>query len=348
MSFDEVLKRKKLFDPDALDSVETRAIFNGTTSNLINLNEVKYSWAFQVYRNMMDSFWIPENIDVTSDKNHYECLSKKDQKVFNVILSYLNFLDSIQVNNISTNYLAYVTAPEILHTLNIHAAFEGIHAQSYRYIIDSIIPKNRIKEVTEAYKTYEPLRKRNLEIQKYYTQFEENPTTGNLITSFIANYLLESLYFYNAFVYFYSLASRQLFPGVVDIIRLINKDEHHHVNFFVKILTTIMEEYPDKADSIKQQIIEMMGEAVFNETEFNNRLFDDSIPGLNSQSTIDFTKHLADQRLGALGIEKVYNISENPYSYYQRLSNTSGVGVKGNFFEASQDYAKVSALDLDI
>ena len=51
----------------------------------------------------------------------------------------------------------------------------------------------------------------------------------------LANYILEGLYFYNGFNFFYNLASRNLMLGVADEIRYINRDELTHVVIFKRI-----------------------------------------------------------------------------------------------------------------
>jgi len=52
------MDRKLLFNPDGDDSIQKRTIIKGDTTNLFNLNDVKYNWATKLYRNMMANFWI--------------------------------------------------------------------------------------------------------------------------------------------------------------------------------------------------------------------------------------------------------------------------------------------------
>ncbi len=52
------MEQKLLFNPNGDDSIQTRTIIKGNTTNLFNLNDVKYVWANKLYRIMMANFWI--------------------------------------------------------------------------------------------------------------------------------------------------------------------------------------------------------------------------------------------------------------------------------------------------
>jgi ribonucleoside-diphosphate reductase beta chain len=57
----------------------------------------------------MANFWIPEKVDLTMDILDYKKLTKEEQTAYDGILSFLVFLDSIQVSNLP-NIIDYVTA----------------------------------------------------------------------------------------------------------------------------------------------------------------------------------------------------------------------------------------------
>ena len=53
-----VVDRKKLFNPSGIDSLNERKIIKGNSTNIFNLNNVKYGWANHLYRTMMVNFFI--------------------------------------------------------------------------------------------------------------------------------------------------------------------------------------------------------------------------------------------------------------------------------------------------
>lgn len=47
-----------IFNPDGDDRIENRSIWFGNTTNLMQLNDVRYSWAIGLYQQMRENFWI--------------------------------------------------------------------------------------------------------------------------------------------------------------------------------------------------------------------------------------------------------------------------------------------------
>jgi ribonucleoside-diphosphate reductase beta chain len=89
-----------IFNPDGNDHVENRSIWFGDTTNLMQLNDVRYPWAVGLYKQMRENFWVPEKLDITQDVVDYGNLTTDERRAFDGILSYLTFLDSIQTFNI--------------------------------------------------------------------------------------------------------------------------------------------------------------------------------------------------------------------------------------------------------
>ena len=101
-----------LFNPEGDDRTENRQIWFGNTTNLMQLNDVKYTWAVGLYQQMRENFWIPFRLDVTQDVTDYNNLTNSERRAYDGILSYLTFLDSVQTRNVP-HITNSVTAPEI-------------------------------------------------------------------------------------------------------------------------------------------------------------------------------------------------------------------------------------------
>lgn len=328
------MDRKKLFNPLGDDSLIQRKIIKGDTTNLFNLNNVKYQWGNQLYRTMMGNFWIPEKIDLTQDKNDYSNLTEAEKEAYDGILSFLIFLDSIQTNNIP-NISDYITAPEVNLVLSIQTFQEAIHSQSYQYIIESILPKETRNSIYDKWREDKVLFERNSYIAEIYQKFLETPNDENFARVIIADYLLEAIYFYNGFNFFYLLASRNRMMGTSDIIRLINRDELSHVVLFQNMLREIRNENPNFFD--ENIIYEMFKKAVEQEINWTNHIIGDRVLGVTKESTEAYTKWLANERLRSIGLEPLYDgFDRNPYKYLSKFADTEGEGnVKANFFEGT-------------
>lgn len=329
-----IIKQKKLFNPDGSDDLTQRRIIGGDSTNLFNLNNTKYNWANRLYRSMMENFWIPEKVDLTSDFQDYQKLTEYERTGYDGILSFLVFLDSIQTNNIP-KISEFITAPEVNLILAIQTYQEAIHSQSYAYLIETLIPTDKREDIYEFWREDKILFERISFIAEIYQDFHNEESIENFVRSLIANFLLESVYFYNGFNFFYLLASRNLMPGSADIIRFINRDELTHVVLFKEMILSIIDENPGM---ITEEIVYPMFEtAVKQEIEWTNHILGNEILGITKESTETYTKYIANQRLLALGFKKLYDgFDQNPYSHLERIADTEGSGdVKANFFEST-------------
>ena len=169
----EQLVKKPLFNPDGDIDVISRRIINGNTTNLNDFNNVKYTWMSDWYRQAMNNFWVPEEINMSTDVKDYPNLPAAERRAYDKILSFLIFLDSIQTANLP-NISGYVTANEINLCLSIQTFQEALHSQSYSYMLDTICePQERI-DVLYQWKNDEHLLKRNTFIGELYNDFQKS------------------------------------------------------------------------------------------------------------------------------------------------------------------------------
>lgn len=336
-----MVEKKKLFNPEGTSKT---AMIGANTTNLFNLNNVKYPWAKNLYRVMMGNFWIPEKVDLSADISDYKKLDDHEKNAFDGITSFLVFLDSIQTNNVP-NIADYITAPEVSTLLAIQTYQEAIHSQSYAYILESVVPANKRESIYDFWKNDPILLERNKYIAQIYQEFIDNPTDETFARVLIANFILEGLYFYNGFNFFYNLASRNLMLGVADEIRYINRDELTHLVIFKNIILALKDEKPGL---ITQEMVhQMFSEAVEQEIRWSNHILDSKILGINEESIEKYTKFLANTRLQMIGFEKLFSgFNTNPYAHLESLADEANNGVKSNFFESTvTNYSQSNSLD---
>ena len=167
-----------------------------------------------------------------------------------------------------------------------------------------------------------------------YQKYLDYPTEENYFIALLADYLLEGMYFYNGFIYFYNLASRMLMPGSADIFKMINRDELSHVRLYQKLIPEAMRLFPHSIE----QVYEMFERAVEHECRWTNHIVGDNVLGITPSSTEQYTKYLANTRLRAIGLDPLYTgeqYTKSPYKHLERFSDTKKDGhTKANFFEA--------------
>lgn len=318
-----------IFNPSGDD--RDRSIWFGNTTNLMQLNDIKYDWAVGLYKQMRENFWIPEKYDLTADVVDYHNLTDDERKAFDGILGYLTYLDSIQTTNIP-HLKGYVTAPEISLCMAEQTSQEAMHNQSYQFMIDTIIPSEKRRGIYDYWREDKVLKSRCEHIASLYQRFLETESKEDYFVALLADYLLEGIYFYNGFASFYNLASRMLMSGSADIFKAINRDELSHVRLYQKLIPEAMQVFPHSVD----QIYELVDETVKQEIKWTNHIIGNNILGITEYSTEQYTKYLANIRLKSIGLKPLYGgFDKSPYSHLEKFADTKGEGnTKANFFEA--------------
>lgn len=342
------INKKPLFNEFGDIETSKKRMINGNTTNLNDFNNMKYSWVSDWYRQAMNNFWIPEEINLSQDLKDYKKLEEVERIAYDKILSFLIFLDSIQTANLS-NINNYITASEVNLCLTIQAFQEAVHSQSYSYMLDTICSPEKRNEILYQWKDDKILLQRNKFIGELYNNFLQEPTEKNLVKTLMANYILEGIYFYSGFMFFYNLERNGKMPGSAQEIRYINRDENTHLWLFRNILKELQIEEPKIfTEELKAELRIMMETAVNNEIEWGHYVIGDNIQGINKDLITDYIKYLGNIRMSAIGLEEIYDgYTENPAAWVDILADANS--VKTDFFEAkSTAYAKAGALIDDL
>lgn len=344
------LRKKPLFNPDGETDVIRRRIIGGDTTNLNDFNNMKYAWVSDWYRQAMNNFWIPEEINLGVDIKDYRKLLPAERRAYDKILSFLIFLDSIQTANLP-GIGEYITANEVNLCLAIQTFQEAIHSQSYSYMLDTICEPQERNDVLYQWKDDRHLLARNEFIGNLYNEFQENRNAEVLVKTLVANYILEGIYFYSGFMFFYNLGRNNKMPGSVQEIRYINRDENTHLWLFRNVLLELKKEEPQLFDGGKtDEYREMIREGCEQEIRWGHYVIGDDIPGLTRDMITDYIRYLGNLRCANLDFEPIYEgYNEEPESmkWVSHFSNANM--IKTDFFEArSTAYAKSSALVDDL
>ena len=342
------INRKPLFNEFGDIEVSKKRMINGNTTNLNDFNNMKYGWVSDWYRQAMNNFWIPEEINLSQDLKDYFKLNEAERSAYDKILSFLIFLDSIQTANLS-NISNYITASEVNLCLTIQAFQEAVHSQSYSYMLDTICSPEKRNEILYQWKDDKILLERNKFIGELYNNFLREPNKYNLVKTIMANYILEGIYFYSGFMFFYNLERNGKMPGSAQEIRHINRDENTHLWLFRNIIKELQKEEPGLFnDDLKKELVDMMKKGVKNEIAWGHYVIGDNIQGINKKLIEDYIKYLGNLRLSAIGLPKIYDgYDENPALWVDVLADANS--VKTDFFEAkSTAYAKAATLIDDL
>ena len=328
------LTQKKIFDENGSDSAVDRALLGGQSTGIMNLNSVKYKWAPTLLNIMQNNFWLPNKVSLVEDKTTLKELTVNELDAMKATLSFLIALDSMQVSNIPV-LSDYITAPEVSGLFTVQAYQELVHSQSYQYILQELFPNLEREEIYNYWRTNPRLLERNKMIADKYQSFVDDRSETNFKKALAADYVLEGIYFYQGFNFFYQLASRNKAVGVSKIIKYIENDEVTHVSFMNYIIKELFTSGEDLA-----MLSETIKEGVAHEIEWGWETYGDNILGVSRDSTEAYMKWLGNQRAKAVGLGTLYKgFNTNPYAYLDAKK-------KANFFETSVvEYSQSTAVD---
>ncbi len=344
------LKRKALFNEHGDIELSARRMINGNTTNLNDFNNMKYEWVKNWYRQAMNNFWIPEEISLSQDVKDYRLLDVAEKTAYDKILSFLIFLDSIQTANLPS-IGDYITANEVNLCLTIQAFQEAVHSQSYSYMLDTICSPEERTSILYQWKDDEHLLRRNKFIGEIYNDFREHHSVDELVRTMVANYILEGIYFYSGFMFFYNLGRNGRMPGSMQEIRYINRDENTHLWLFRSMIKEMKQEFPELFTPEKEEFYKgMLKEGAEQEMAWGRYVIGEEIEGLTGQMVSEYIMYLANQRSKDLGWGVLYEGYEDEPESMRWVAQYSNANlVKTDFFEAkSTAYSKAAAFVDDL
>nr|WP_200762962.1 ribonucleotide-diphosphate reductase subunit beta [Nitrosophilus alvini] len=335
--------RKKIYNPESNESVNDRKIFGGDPTGIFELNKIKYQWAYNLWEMMLANTWFPKEVDMTQDARDYKLLTDAEKLAYDKVLAQLIFMDSLQTNNLIDNVNPFITAPEINLVLVRQAFEEALHSQSYAVMVDSI--SQNTDEIYNLWREDLQLKQKNDYIAQVYENLSKNPNDENIVKAMFANQILEGIYFYSGFTYMYTLARSGKMLGSAQMIRFIQRDEVTHLLIFQNMINATKKERPELfTKELIDDVYKMFESAVELESSWGKYITQGQILGLTDELIEQYIKYLADERLRAVGLEKIYNV-EHPIKWVDDFSKFND--QKTNFFEGNVTNYSKGSLDFD-
>lgn len=337
------LNKRLLMDKQAPN--RSTSIINGQSSNILNWDDVRFSWAYPKYKKMLSNFWTPFEINMSQDLKQFPELSDDEKDAFLKIIGLLALLDSIQTDY-AGKVADYLTDSSLNALMIILAQQEVIHNHSYSYILSTLVTKQKQDEVFDFWRTEPILQVRNDFVTDGYKAFAENPSIDNLLKSIVYDVILEGLFFYSGFAFFYHLARNQKMVGTSTMINYINRDEQLHVDLFVRIFKEILTENPDyQTKELETFVYDTFKKASELEIDWARHIIGDKIDGILLQDVENYIRFTANTRCKQLGYEKPYpEISKNPLRWIKAYEEVD-LGKSDFFEQKSRQYTKVNYAD---
>lgn len=286
---------------------------------------IQYDDIYQMYKRQVDSFWRPEEVDLSRDLNDWANLTDDERHFISMTLAFFAGSDGLVMENISLRFLNDVKVAEARSFYAFQSAMESIHSEMYSILIDTYI-----KDTDEKDKLFKAID--NFPCISTKAKWAEKwigDDDASFASRLVAFACVEGIFFSSSFASIYWIKKRGLMPGLTLSNEFISRDEALHTEFAILLYGKLNKRVP------KERVIEIIKDA----TEIEKSFITDSLPcrliGMNAKLMTNYVEFVADRLAVQLGYDKIYG-SHNPFDFMELIS----VETKTNFFErTNSEYA---------
>ncbi|WP_025783186.1 ribonucleotide-diphosphate reductase subunit beta [Sporosarcina sp. D27] len=339
----ETLTRVNVLNPT--NPNKATAIFGGEASGILNWNNLAHPHFYTLRQRIRSLFWTANEVDMTQDVKQFGNLSKAERDAFLKIIGLLATLDGPQTV-IAMKIADFATDPSVKSIMATIADQESEHNHSYAYVLSSVTTYDKQVESFEMGRSDEVLMKRNERIVEIYNEFATNPTIETVLKAMVYTTLLEGLFFYSGFAFFYNMARHQKMVGTSTMISYINRDELQHGKAISDIFRAALAENPEyNTEEFTEWIYDQFRHSVEQETIWSRYVLAD-IDGIDLDEMDGYVKYRANKMLRMLGLSEIYpEFIDNPMKWIRAYTDNFD-GTKTDFFEqTSRQYVKTSDLN---
>jgi len=338
-----LLNKAKTLDP--LNPNKSTGLFGGKSSGILNWNDIAYPHWYKMYKRLVGNYWQADEVNMSGDVKQFPQLSKEEQDAYLKIIGLLSTLDGPQTRTALLLSL-YATDPSVQSIMAVIAQQEAVHNESYSYVLSSVVSLDLQNESFELGRKDPVLLKRNENIIKHYNEFSEEPTIENVLKTLVYTSLLEGMFFYSGFAFFYNLARHNKMVGTSTMISYINRDELEHGRFIGELFRATLAENPEyNTPEFIEWVYDHFKESVALEIEWSSYVLA-NVEGIDLVEMAGYIKYRANKMLRMMGLSEIYpEYVENPMKWIRAYVDNFD-GTKTDFFEQkSRQYTKTSELN---
>jgi ribonucleoside-diphosphate reductase beta chain len=308
----------------------------------VNWDDIRMPHMYKLYKVLLLNYWIADEIPMSKDAQQYQLLDPEEQRTFKINIGLLAVLDSMQTMFVG-DVKRYLTDSSLEAITAVIAQQEVVHNQSYSYVLSSLVSDQEQKEIFEYWKHDPVLLDRNTFISEIYQNFRNEQTPQTFFEALVADLILEGIFFYSTFAFFYNLARDQKMMGTSQMISYIQRDENQHCYFFAEVFKQLLIDFPElNTPENMDYVYRTINRAVELETNWAHYTLK-KVQGIDLNELSDYIKYTANKRLRLMGMDKAYDgVDVNCMPWIKPFSDEALNATKTDFFEAkSRNYGKV-------
>jgi len=338
-----LLDRAKTLEP--ANPNKSTGLFGGKSSGILNWNDIAYPHWYKMYKRLIGNYWQADEVNMSADVRQFPTLTKAEQDAYLKIIGLLSTLDAPQTRTALLLSL-YATDASVQSIMAVIAQQEAVHNESYSYVLSSVVSLDEQNESFQLGRKDPILLKRNEHVTNTYNAFVEEPTIKNILKTMVYTALLEGMFFYSGFAFFYNLARHNKMVGTSTMVSYINRDELEHGRFIAELFRATLAENPEhNSNEFIEWVYDAFTTSVELEIEWSRYVLAD-VEGIDLEEMAGYVKYRANKMLRMMGLNEVYpDHIENPMKWIRAYVDNFD-GTKTDFFEQkSRQYTKTSDLN---
>ena len=108
-------------------------------NNRFTFFPIQYPCLYALYKKQLSCFWTTDELDMSTDREVFETLTKDEKHFIKHILAFFAASDGIVMENICGSFLDEVKISEARACYSIQTFMEQIHSETYSLLIDTIV-----------------------------------------------------------------------------------------------------------------------------------------------------------------------------------------------------------------
>jgi ribonucleoside-diphosphate reductase beta chain len=294
-----------------------------------NLFPIKYEDIWSMYKSSVAAFWVPEEVSLNDDLEHWDRLDEEEKHFILMVLGFFANSDFIVNENLEDDFCERVKIPELKMFYHFQEMMEDIHTNMYQILIDALVKEDNVRnKLLNSVFEISSIKKKAEWARKWINN-------SSWVQRLIAFAIVEGIFFSGSFCSIFWLKKRGLMPGLCHSNELISRDEGMHYETAILVYNNYI---VNKLD--KDIIIEMIKDAVKVEEEFIEECLPYNLVGMNKELMKQYIRYVSDHFSNKLIGERIYK-DENPFPWMGLI----GMDQKTSFFEKKvSNYAKTSVI----
>jgi ribonucleoside-diphosphate reductase beta chain len=299
----------------------------------------EYQTAFEFFKDQHRGHWLADEVPLSSDLNDWKLkLSESEKSLIGNILKSFAQTETYVNDYWATKVAVWFPKHEIKAMACAFADFESIHAEAYARLNEEL----GLDDFEAFMEDEEAKAKIDRLVELPGDTLREKALSLAIFSAFT-----EGVNLFSSFAVLMSFQLRNLMKGTGQIVEWSVRDESLHSKAGCWLFRTLMQENPELDNPMMTiDIYEACEISVKLEFDFIDKAFEmGEVKGLNKDQLKNFIKERANQKLGELGYNPLYNdIDPNLLKQMEWFGHLTSGKTQQDFFAGRvTDYAKSTA-----